>query len=47
MIDADAYCIACHLKGTQVFAVSMREIQYQAEKEVRAETNLKSVVPQK
>ena len=46
MIGADAYCIACHLKGAQVFAVLMRDIQYQAEKEARAETDPKSVVPQ-
>ena len=46
MIGADAYRAACHLKGAQVFAVSMRDIQYQAEKEARAETDLKSVVPQ-
>ena len=46
MIGADAYCAACHLKRAQVFAVSMRDIQYQAEKEARAGTNSKSVVPQ-
>ena len=45
IIGADAYCEACRLKGAQIFAVSMRDIQYQTEKEVRAETNLKSVVP--
>ena len=46
MIGADAYCAACRLKAAQVFAVTMRDIQYQAEKEARAETNPKSVVPQ-
>ena len=46
MIGADAYRAACRLKGAQVFAVSMKDIQYQAEKEARAETNPKSVVPQ-
>ena len=46
MIGADAYCAACHLKEAQVFVVSMRDIQYQAEKEARAETDPKSVVPQ-
>ena len=46
MIDADAYYAACRLKGAQVFAVSMRDIQYQAEKEAKAETNPTSVVPQ-
>ena len=47
MIGADAYRTACRLKGAQVFALSMRDIQYQAEKEARAETDLKSVVPHK
>ena len=46
MIGGDTYCTACFLKEAQVFAVSMRDIQYQAEKEDRAETNLKSVVLQ-
>ncbi len=46
MIGADAYRAAFHLKEAQVFAVSMKDIQYQAEKEARAETNPKSVVPQ-
>ncbi len=46
MIGADAYCAACRLKRAEVFAVSMRDIQYQAEKEARVETNPKSVVPQ-
>ena len=46
MIGADAYCTACHLKGAQVFAVSMRDMQYQAKKEARAETDPKNVVPQ-
>ena len=46
MIDPDVYHTACCLKGTQVFAVLMRDIQYQAGKKARAETNLKSVIPQ-
>ena len=46
MIDADAYHAACRLKKNQVFAVSMRDIQYQAEKEARAKTNPKSIVSQ-
>ena len=46
MIGADAYCAACHLKEAQMFAVSMRDIQYQAEKEARAETDPKCVASQ-
>ena len=47
MIGVDAYCIACRLKRAQMFAVSMKDILYQAEKEAKAKTNPKSVVPQK
>ena len=32
MIGADTYCATYCLKGTQVFVVSMKDIQYQAEK---------------
>ncbi len=46
IIGADAYRAACRLKGAQVFAISMRDIQYQAETKARAETNTKSIVPQ-
>ena len=46
MIGADAYYVACRLKRAQVFAVSMKDIQYQAEKKARAETDPTSVIPQ-
>ena len=46
MICADAYRAACRLKKAQVFAISMRDIQYQAEKEAKAETDPKSIIPQ-
>ncbi len=45
MIGADPYRIACRLKAAQVFAVSIRDIQYQAENETIAEIDSKSVVP--
>ena len=47
IIGADAYHAACRLKRAQMFAVSMKDIQYQAEKEARAETDPRSVVPEK
>ena len=47
MIGIDAYCAAYYLKKAQVFALSMRDIQYQAEKDARAENNPKSVIPYK
>ena len=28
IIGADTYYVACYLKGVQIFAVSMRDIQY-------------------
>ena len=44
MIGADAYRAACKLKGAQVFAVSMRDLEYQVEKEAKSETNPRSIV---
>ena len=28
MIGADAYCTACKLKGAQIFAISIRDLEY-------------------
>ncbi len=42
MISADVYCTACRLKKAQVFV----DIQYQVEKKAKAETDLKSIIPQ-
>lgn len=44
MIGANAYCMACKLKKTQIFAASIRDLENQAEKEARPETDPKSVV---
>ncbi len=44
MIGADAYRAACRLKGAQVFAVSMRDLEYQAEKKAKPETDPRSVI---
>ena len=46
MIDADAYHIACFLKKAQVFAILMKNIQYQTMKQVRTETDPRSVISQ-
>ena len=46
MISANVYHAACHLKRVQVFAISVRNIQYQAEKKTRAKTDPKSVILQ-
>ncbi len=41
IIGADAYRLACMLKGAQIFAISMRDPEYQAEKEAKPETDPK------
>lgn len=46
MIAVDSYCVACYFKGAQVFAVFMRDIEYQAEKKSRARSDPKTVVSQ-
>lgn len=43
-IDVDTYLITCKLNITNIFAISMRDLEYQATKKVRLETNLKSVI---
>lgn len=37
-------CVAYKLKIAQIFAISIRNLEYLAEKEARPEINLKSVV---
>ena len=40
----NAYCISWKLKKAQVFAVFMRDLKYQAEKEAKPKTDLKNIV---
>ena len=47
MIGADVYYIFCHLKGSQVFTLSMKDIQNEVEKEPRANVNSKIVLSHK
>lgn len=47
IIDINTYWIACKLKKAQVFAVSIRDLEYQREKEAKPETHLKTIVPKK
>ncbi len=45
IIGADAYChIAYKLKKGQIFAVFIRDLEFQAAKKARPQTDLKSVV---
>lgn len=44
IINVDTYYAACNLKEAQVFAVSMKDLEFQATKEARPETDPKCVV---
>lgn len=44
MIKAVFYCTVCKLKRTQVFAISLRNLEYQAKKTATPKTNLKNVL---
>ena len=45
-ISMNIYYIACYLKKAQIFAISKKDILYQAEKEARAKTKSKIVICQ-
>lgn len=47
MIDANAYCITYKLKKPRVFAVFMKDLEYQANKNDKSRINLKVIVPKK
>lgn len=47
IIDADAYYAARRLKKAQVFIISIRDIQYEAKKAVKAEIDPKRIPSQK
>ena len=44
IMGADAYHLACQLKGAQVFAISIKDLEFQAKKKARSEINPKTVV---
>ena len=44
MIGADAYHLACQLKRAQVFPIFIKNLEFQAKKKTRPETNLKTIV---
>ena len=44
IIDADTYYVACKLKRVQVFAISMRDLEFQAAKEVKPKIDSKSII---
>lgn len=44
MINVDVYRVAYKLKKAQVFAVSMRDLEYQAKKKAKPEIDLKNII---
>lgn len=47
MIEAKAYYVVYYVKKVQVFVISLKNFQYQAEKEVKIVTDLKSIILKK
>lgn len=47
MINADIYYAVCKLIKAQIFAVSMRDLEYQIEKKVKPETDLRIFILEK
>ena len=46
MIDTDIYQTVCKLKETYIFIVFIRNLEYQAKKKAKSETNLKIIIPE-
>ena len=44
MIDADTYRIACRLKKARIFAIFMKDLECQVQKETKQETNLENII---
>lgn len=45
IIDVDVYYVTRRSKKAQVFAILIKNIEYQVEKELRARTNLQDIIP--
>lgn len=43
----NTYCTTCRLKRAQIFAIFIKDLKYQVEKEARPETDLTTIVPTK
>ena len=46
IIGTNTYCLACQLKRAQVFTISIKNLEFQAEKKARPETNPKTFLPE-
>ena len=44
IIGTNTYCMACKLKSAQIFIVLIKNLEFQATKETRPETNPKSII---
>lgn len=44
IIGADAYWIACKLKKTWLFAISIKDLKYQSKNKIRPKTNPRTIV---
>lgn len=44
ILGVNTYCVVYKLKKAPVFTVSMRDLEYQIEKEARLETNLTTII---
>ena len=44
IISANIYYTTCYLKKAQVFAISIKDIQYQVKKKAEAKINLKNIL---
>lgn len=44
IIDIDTYYVTYKLKKTRVFAISIRNLEYQAKKKAKSKTNLRNII---
>lgn len=47
IISANAYCAACKSKRAWVFAVFIKNLEYQAKKKARLKTNSRNIITKK
>ena len=44
IIGVDAYCLAQQLKGAQIFAIFINNLEFEAEKKAKPEINIKTII---
>lgn len=45
IIDVDAYHVTCKLKRAEIFAISIRNLEYQVKNKARSETDMQTAIP--